>query len=89
MIGIVKSTKYRQVFGDDPLKTRNVREKANRALDAPIERVKFYPSPDFTENTIQKLNKNPSLSMNPNQMQRIKNEYNEIRNNYQRTFGYY
>ena len=88
-IFIVKSAKYRAVFGDDPLISppKSILSGSNRP--AKVERVKFYPSPNFDKEA-DKLKPTPPILDTPagqhpfgiRESRRIKNDYIEVRRNY-------
>lgn len=92
IIFIVKSKKYRSVYGDNPLQValKPILNKSSRK--AKVERVKFYPSPNFNKEA-DKLKSSPKLSQSAagpygmGQSRRIRNEYIEMRHNYLNKFN--
>lgn len=93
IIFIVNSKEYRALYGDNPL--RMPPKLLNKPpKTAKIERVKFFPSPNFNKES-DKLKLSPKIDKYDRhpfgiaQSQRIQNEYNEIRRNYLSQSHYY
>ncbi|XP_055309460.1 uncharacterized protein LOC129573187 [Sitodiplosis mosellana] len=83
-IFIVRTKSYRSVFGDDPLALppKSILNKSNEK--AKVERVKFYPSPNFNTEAdklkpVVEVNKSVAHPFGVRQSRRIKNDYvNEL-----------
>lgn len=83
IIIVVNSPDYQTMYGVDPLKPA-AKKQTRRTT---VEKVKFYPSPDFHKTTdrakvMAKLNSYNDRSLGANQSQRIQNDYIEVRRNY-------
>lgn len=86
IIFIVNSKEYRSLYGQNPLKSPP--KQINKPQKtAKIERVKFFPSPNFNKET-EKLKSSPKIDKYDRhpfaiaKSQRIQNEYNEMRRHY-------
>lgn len=92
VIFVVKSAKYRAIYGNDPLKPNANTMAVVKNND--VKRVKFFPSPDFDNDpTIKQKKKiisefnhsgptDEAYTYSSGQTVRARNEYNDIRNTY-------
>ncbi|XP_031635564.1 uncharacterized protein LOC116348645 [Contarinia nasturtii] len=85
VIFIVKSEKYRSVYGDDPLHPLQAANAIKSMKNTKVERVKIFPSPNFKDTEkLKSLTKSNNCD-HPfaiSRSQRIRNEYMEMRRNY-------
>lgn len=89
-MGVVKSAEYQSLYGSDPL-SPNKKDDRRSNLDDPdnsVKRVKFFPSPDFSDNNNNSKPKQRKHHIEiqhanePNeffQTTRTRNEYNEMK----------
>lgn len=87
IIIVVNSPDYQTMYGVDPLKSPIKPAAKKQMRRTTVEKVKFYPSPDFHKTSdrakvIAQLNNYSDRSIGANQSQRIQNDYIEMRRNY-------
>lgn len=87
VIFIVRSEKYRSVYGNDPLQPKPKSSAMKSTKKSKVERVKFFPSPNFNNDTDKlksssKANKRDEHPFTISRSQRIQNEYVEMRRSY-------
>lgn len=103
VIFIVNSSKYRRLYGENPLSsapTTEAKPITNEpfTVTKPVERVRFYPLQQFkdaekpapTPKIEQPKDKRNDHPFGINQSERLRNDYIEMRRNYlnQNSFGH-